>query len=294
MVHFAEDVVLGGIISIRAKMMGSSIWVRDHLVLKSLRGWILHVPSENVQVPGDGSQFSLLRFELKHMECGHALLSRTPESMVLGHVGDPSFHEIVELCCGLGGISTGAYFAGMQTLGGLDLSEWAVQVYNDNHEVPAMHGDVRDLSKLRDLFLSFDRRSVGFAMGFPCPPFSTRGDQLGFADRRAWTLVHGLEAAYLLRASFVLLECTPKVESFSQVVAFLDTFAETMGFKWTSQILHLDEAWPVRRTRWWCLLVPGELFPFLSLSDLPRSPQLQTVENLLPSWPHGRPWTWKN
>eukprot|EP00435_Cladocopium_sp_Y103_P014955 s1296_g3.t1 len=122
-------------------------------------------------------------------------------------------------------------------------------------------------------------------MGFPCPPFSTRGDQQGFGDRRAWTFVHGLEAAYLLRASFMLLEYTPKVESFPPIVQYLDLFSETMGCRWISQILHLDEAWPVRRICWWCLVVPSELYPHLSLSDLPRAPHMQTVASLLPVWP---------
>ena len=132
MVHFAADVVLGGNTSIRAKMMGSSTWVTDHVVLQSLRGWFLHVPFEDVQVPGDGAQFTLFHFEVKHIEGGHALMSKTHDSMVLGHCGDPSFHQIVELCCGLGGISTGAYYAGLQSLGALDHSEWAVQVYNES------------------------------------------------------------------------------------------------------------------------------------------------------------------
>eukprot|EP00435_Cladocopium_sp_Y103_P050318 s564_g15.t1 len=239
----------------------------------------------DLEVPGDGFQFSLFNYEVKFVEGDHVLLEKSQNAFVLGHHGEPQYNQLIELCCGLGGISSGAYYAGMHTLGGLDVSPWAVQVFNDNHSSPAILGDVKDPEKLRELFDGIGHRSVGFAMGFPCPPFSTRGDQLGFSDARAWTFVHGLDAAYLLRASFVLLERTPKVESFAQIVHFLDQFADTMGFKWTSQILHLDEAWPVRRTRWWCLLVPAALHPFLSLSDLPRASHLQSLSNLLPVWP---------
>lgn len=163
------------------------------------------------------------------------------------------------MCCGLGGISTGAQFAGITVVGGLDRSSWAVEVYNANHDSPATLGDLHQLSSVKALAKVIDFQSVGVLLGFPCPPFSTRGDQRGFDDPRALTLVHGLQAAYLLRASFVLLECTPMVETFPEVVKHLQVFAEAMDFDWASQILHLDLAWPARRTRWWCLLAPKHI-----------------------------------
>eukprot|EP00435_Cladocopium_sp_Y103_P041591 s1301_g11.t1 len=285
MVLFSEVMVQGTCVSVRASWQGSSEWVADHGVLCSSKGWLLHLPMADLTVQGDGIHFSLFGYEVKFMDGQHVLLCKSQGSFVLGHHGDPQFNQLVELCCGLGGISSGAYYAGMQILGGIDISPWAVQVFNDNHPCSAIQGDIKDHAKLGELAANIGHKSVGFAMGFPCPPFSTRGDQLGFSDQRAWTFVHGLEAAYMLRASFVLLECTPKVESFAPIVQYLDMFCETMGFRWTSQILHLDEAWPVRRTRWWCLLVPAELFPFVCLSDLPRAPQLQTLSSLLPVWP---------
>eukprot|EP00435_Cladocopium_sp_Y103_P009215 s2736_g2.t1 len=282
---FAEQLVQGRTTSIRATFHGPSSWHSDHTVLKSMRGWYLHVPSCELEVAGDGSMFSLFNYEVQYLEGQHALLAKSSGAFILGHSGIPSFNQLVELCCGLGGISTGAFYAGLQTLGGVDISPWAVQVFGDNHASPAIHGDISDPVTLRELFTSIGFKSVGYAMGFPCPPFSTRGDQLGFSDPRAWTFVNGLEAAYLLRASYVLLECTPQVESFPPIVQYLDMFADTMGFRWSSQILHLDEAWPVRRTRWWCLVVPAELYPHLVLSDLPRAPHLQSVASLLPVWP---------
>lgn len=97
--------------------------------------------------------------------------------------------------------------------------------------------------------------------------------------------MHGLEAAYLLRASFVLLECTPLVETFPDLVQNLHDFCEVMDFQWSSQILHVDESWPARRTRWWCLLVPTDIHPHLALCDLPRSSSLQQVEGAIPRWP---------
>eukprot|EP00438_Fugacium_kawagutii_P029675 Skav211479 [mRNA] locus=scaffold2188:30360:32612:- [translate_table: standard] len=170
----------------------------------------------------------------------------------------------------------------------MDMSPWAVETYNLNHHGQAFVGDVHNSLHIIHMAESIGFQSMGMLMGFPCPPFSTRGDQLGFADERALTFIAGLDAAYLLNCSFVILECTPKVESFSEVVQSLDSFARAMGFRWSSQILHLDESWPVRRTRWWCVLCPPDIRKCLVLSDLPSAPHLQTIRDIFPVWPR---WT---
>eukprot|EP00438_Fugacium_kawagutii_P009705 Skav211708 [mRNA] locus=scaffold2852:32753:42021:+ [translate_table: standard] len=282
---YREVLQEGMSVSLRAELQGPMEDGDEFATLLSLTGWSLTVPASSLQVPGDGLHFSLCGFRVVRLDGLSAVLSPLPDSFVLGHRGVPRFHCVVDLCCGLGGMSTGAQFAGLTVLGGLDKSSWAVEVYNLNHDAPAILGDLSHLSSVRALAQMVDYQSAGVLMGFPCPPFSTRGDQNGFSDPRAWTFVHGLNAAYLLRASFVLLECTPMVESFPELVQHLHAFARTMGFGWTSQILHLDEAWPCRRTRWWCLLVPDHVHCHLSLEDLPRAAALQQVNQAISKWP---------
>eukprot|EP00435_Cladocopium_sp_Y103_P019194 s1296_g4.t1 len=115
---FLEQLEQGRVVSIRASYQGSSTWLSDHAILTSSKGWNLHVLKSELDVGGDGAMFSFFNFEVQHVEGTHALLAKTPEAFVLGHCGNPSFNQIVELCCGLGGISTGAFYAGMQTMGG--------------------------------------------------------------------------------------------------------------------------------------------------------------------------------
>ena len=283
MSHYRECFAEGAVCSVRAVLLHAV--GEGRLLLRSLMGHKLVVRSNELQVPGDGLNFTLCRFLVSGLHGDCFVLEPASDAFVLGHEGEPSFCHAVELCCGLGGLSTGASLSGMTVLGGVDISEWAVEVYNLNHQHEAHVSDLADLQTACLLSHMTGRRSVGFFMGFPCPPFSQRGDQRGFDDERAQTLLHGLDLAYLLRASFLLLECTPMVETFAEVVETLETFSKVVGMKWQSQILHLDETWPCRRTRWWCLIVPPEIKQHLCLQDLPRVPGLQTIAAILPDWP---------
>ena len=285
MALFAEELVARCTTSIVARLVGSHASQVDTVVLTSLKGWSLKLDACHINVSGDGMFFTFGHFYVSQLDGDCATLVPTPESFVMGHKGEPQFHAAFELCCGLGGLSQGASFAGMTMLGGVDVSTWATEVYSLNHIAPAFTGDIGELSTVQRLSGLIDQQSVGCLLGFPCPPFSSRGDQLGFADKRAWTLVHGLNAAYLLRSSFVLLECTPWVESFPQVVHFLSEFAKTTSCVWRSQILRLDRSWPTRRTRWWCMIFPEELDRFVSFEDLPFVSCFQSLDSLLPSWP---------
>ena len=265
--------------------MGAHSSLSGIVLLKSLRGWIIQVDAGLLQVPGDGHAFTLGLFRVDFMDENLVHMVPTDESFVIGHVGTPQFGKAFALRCGLGGMSMGATMAGLQILGGMDISKFAVECYNMSHAQHAMVGDLADVQSVPRISRVLQGQGVGFLLGFPRPPFSSRGDHLGFADRRAWVLVSGLELVYLLNSSFLLLECTPLVETYQQLVQFLDQFADTMQFRWKSQILHLDESWPVRRTRWWCLMVPESLHSLLTLSDLPRASHLQTVSSLLVTWP---------
>ena len=283
MAYFAEQLQCGCITSILARFDGVHPDMCDTAVLTSSK-WNLHVDLCMLQVKGDGKLFSLCDFMVSMIDGEVATLVPTTSSFVLGHAGLPTFHEVIDLCCGLGGMSVGASFAGLQVLSAVDWSPWAVEVYNRNHAVPAFVGDVASLEAVRQLSENIQRRNVGCMLGFPCPPFSSMGDQAGFKDQRAWTFVHGLNVAYLLHASFVLLECTPLVETHAEIRHYLNLFAAETSCGWKSCILRLDRA-PTRRTRWWAIVAPQEVCEALDLPDLPFASHFQQISTLLPRWP---------
>ena len=194
------------------------------------------------------------------------------------------FLQVVEVCAGLGGTSVGANACGFRPLVALDRSELACQCLRSNGMPIVLHGDLHDLQSLARLHLSHASSRFGLIAGFPCQPFSTLGHSLAFQDPRAHTFFMVLDLAFLVQASFVLLECVVAAGSHKVVTESIASFCLARGFRWTSVILHLDRSLPCYRTRWWCLMIPSWM-PELQIPDLPWTPEFQNIAAVFPIWP---------
>jgi DNA (cytosine-5)-methyltransferase 1 len=85
------------------------------------------------------------------------------------------------LFAGMGGFSTGFRRAGFRVLWANEIDKSAVCTYEHNHPDSAMHaGDVKDFSPAHQ---GWEPPEV-LTAGFPCQPFSSAGDRLGFDDDR--------------------------------------------------------------------------------------------------------------
>ena len=86
-------------------------------------------------------------------------------------------YKVVSLFAGIGGIDLGFEFAGFDVIWANDFDKNAVLTYKANVGQNIVYGDIRELV---DEIPSHDVL-IG---GFPCQPFSTLGNQLGFEDNR--------------------------------------------------------------------------------------------------------------
>ncbi|CAK9009851.1 unnamed protein product [Durusdinium trenchii] len=194
--------------------------------------------------------------------------------------------QIIELCSGLGGMSAAASALGLKSMACMDLSPLAIAACRRNHDSLVLEGDICNPDDLARLFSLMKGVKVGLLCGFPCPPFSVMCDQKAFGDSRSEVFVAALNAAFLFNSAYVILECTPTTGKYQQVQDLLCSFARAMNFECRQQILKLSDVWPCQRTRWWCYLIPAEAVPNnVILPSLPRFPHLQTVGDILPSWP---------
>ena len=284
MAYWQERLTLGEVTCIRAKVLGDSTIVVGGQHLLSVLGWHLHGSLGNLEHEV-GSHFSLFQFRIVSLTEDTVLFEPTQDFVALRHSGEIHVDKAVELCCGLGGLSFGVASAGFQILAGVDISEWALQTFRLNHRATPLLGSIADPLLVAKLFQLLGGHAVGFLLGFPCPPFSSFGDRRGFLDSRAWTFIAGLDVIYLLNGAFGILECTPHVESFADFTSHLDSFARSMNFQWKSHVLHLDDAWPVRRSRWWAVVGPVDLLQHVELASLPHAPQLKNLKALIPAWP---------
>ena len=279
---------MGACTCIRAKLVGSSYLVGCGQNFISSRGWQLH-GELGLEEHVVGSCYTLFNVKVVSCDDGVALIQPAQDFLALRHSGETHIDAVAELCCGLGGMSLGAEHAGFQVKAGVGISTWALQVFRANHKAVPLQGSLHDPKTIARLFQLIHCDSIGYLMGFPCPPFSSFGDRRGFQDDRAWTFVAGLDLVYLLNGQFIVLECTPHVETFQDFRMHLDSFAHAMKFAWKSQVLCLDDAWPARRSRWWAVAGPEPVIACLALESFPTAPHLKTISSVIPVWPRWSP-----
>lgn len=194
--------------------------------------------------------------------------------------------EVIELCSGLGGMTSAARALGLKSVACMDHAPLAVEACRRNHEGFCLNGDICNPDDLAKLFVLMKGNSMGLMCGFPCPPFSVMGDQKAFSDSRSEVFVAALNAAYLFGSAYVVLECTPTTGQYREVQELLFSFANAMNFDNRQQVLRLSSVWPCQRTRWWCFLLAIDVMSSDSiLPSLPKFPHLLTVGDIMPSWP---------
>ena len=232
-----------------------------------------------------GAQLAFFAVELVHESWGWTI-KELPGSRIIALRENDDIDLFIEPCCGLGAMSLGLRECGFRPVAAMDISKLAVDVYSANHEINALHGSIMDHTEMARLLEAADGLRCGLVAGFPCPPFSTRGDQRGFNDPRSEVFGQVLGMAYMFGSKYVILECTSQTGRWQEVQDYLRSLADAMDFGVVQNVLHLHRAWPCYRTRWWAVLAPLQVLKHLpALRDLPlRQPQI-CVEDIIPSWP---------
>jgi DNA (cytosine-5)-methyltransferase 1 len=95
----------------------------------------------------------------------------------------------IDLFCGAGGLSEGLRLAGLRSVVGSDIDEWAGSTYRDNHEPHATRfvgGDITTAAVRKQIMRAIDGRTIDLvAGGPPCQAFSqVRNHDRSEADPR--------------------------------------------------------------------------------------------------------------
>ena len=205
---------------------------------------------------------------------------RPPQKWDLGYAHD--------VCCGIGGFSTAMEFLGLQVVTGVDSSQLALQVFEANHKCPTFSSPIGLATTVFQMH--WQQSQIGcqplVCTGFPCQPLSNQGYQMRQDDPRSQVLGHVVEAAFLLNAVGLLLECVPEALTDGHTQRTLKHAAKIMDLEIVQGVLHLDSVWPSRRTRWFAVLLPKEFGNF-GFPPLPRVSPTPAVEHLIPAdfWP---------
>ena len=210
--------------------------------------------------------------------------SSDSQSIVLPPSSYRDFLFVAEVCAGIGGTSFGAKLAGLCPLVALDQCQLSCDLLQLNQFPKVLKGDLQKPKTKAQFHHALEQHRCGLLAGFPCQPFGTLGMPRAFADRRAWTFHSVMDLAFLIQASFVLLECVVGAGQNAVIQDVLDSFCNVMGYRKIVTVLHLHHVLPCYRVRWWCLLVPAWL-PTFHVDDLPVIDDFQTLGSIFSFWP---------
>eukprot|EP00435_Cladocopium_sp_Y103_P026257 s555_g6.t1 len=201
----------------------------------------------------------------------------------------PAFEKVTlfDLCGGIGGFTMGSHPIGFETLAILDSNALACETLRANFQVPIIHGNVSDISTIQELHALKTEDFSQITGGFPCQPFSRQGDLQGLRDQRGTVLSALLRCAWLLQVQSLLLECVDNVLQFKEIQDQLDSFAEIAGMNIYKLVFDLKDQWPVRRNRFWCMMLVDDIPP-MSLPGWPTCSLHRTLADVMPldaRWP---------
>jgi len=189
----------------------------------------------------------------------------------------------VELCSGLGIMSEGLQSAGAHVHLKNELRTKFVDHQIANGFPNMILGDIGTHEVFSEVIESHPVTAM-YVAGFSCQPWSLLGDGKKLQDGRAATLHHVLRCSFFARAHSILLECVCEAGRDPNAQATLKQWCSITGFRKQQINLYLEDLWPSKRQRWWCLLTSPVFSPPM-LKPLPKLPVAPAVKDLMPIFP---------
>ena len=197
---------------------------------------------------------------------------------------DTDFSRLVDVCSGIGCLSSGLEACGFITVASNDISGPMCEFLQTQGRTSVIHGDLGSIDTVRKIY-DCSKGPALVAAGFSCQPWSALGDRQGTQDSRSSSLVHILRFSFFTRAHSILMECVQSAGRDAQVIATIKQFCKVTKFNMQTCDLALGSLMPATRNRWWCLLT-NPMIPSFSLRPLPRLDSVPVVSDMLPFIPH--------
>ena len=235
----------------------------------------------SLQLKPETTTFAIFHGRVKE---GHPLLVDTSEAIVIEHqpwTGD-SFERLIEACAGIGALGVGCRFANVTTVVYNDINPNYCKWLKDR-ELPVVEGHIGHDATIIEIATQCPGPSM-LAGGVACQPYSSIGDRREHRDSRSDSLKGLLRAGVFLACPIIFIECVREAQQTSYVTTCIAEFQALTGYVRYDRHLHLQDLWPSRRSRWWCVLCP----PQLGVCGIPEMPSLRhepTASELMPFLP---------
>ena len=233
------------------------------------------------EIPPGKASYSLLGMVVSSAP-PHVELVMGDDSKVLYHdvCTWRSIRKVIDVCSGIGALTQGSLSQGFDPVVACDHNSKLLRLHSHCHHVPIVCGDICDLSTVASIW-SHAGESSSLSAGVSCQPYSRLGDGKSGSDPRAQSLPGTLNAAFLLRSVVIVLECVDNAQQDAFVKHHVQQFARATGFSCTEQILALQDIWPGRRVRWWCVLTAPSIGP-IRIRPFPKQMDVPTIRHLIP------------
>ncbi len=203
--------------------------------------------ADSIEIPG----FSHDSAALPQLT-GHALHAAEMARAMPGDTVGNGF-RLIDLCCGIGGITVAAHLLGAKTVAAADIKPAAREFFELNHREshPEVFPD-HFYTDLTEIPLQSLPDADVITAGFPCQSFSIMGKRKGMRDPRGTLIYYISDIVAAKRPKLILLENVDNLESApneEDLAAIMDLF-EKIGYKMSRMVLNAtDFSLPAARSR---------------------------------------------
>ncbi|MBX9865570.1 MAG: DNA cytosine methyltransferase [Burkholderiales bacterium] len=196
--------------------------------------------------------------------------------------------KVVDLFCGIGGLTNGLQQAGLNVVAGFDFDKSCKFAYEENNSALFFHKDVSSLSSI-EVNKHFKNSEVKILVGCaPCQPFSSYNYKQNSLEENKWKLLY--EFARLIQEinpDIVSMENVPQLLNFKKAPVFQDfvTNLQELGYYVSYKLVFApDYGVPQKRKR--LILLASKFDNIGIISSTHTRDNYVTVRNAIGMLPH--------
>lgn len=182
--------------------------------------------------------------------------------MIYRIVGDIMPVQIVDLFCGIGGLTRGLLNAGLNVIAGYDIDQTCQYTYEHNNQVVYKIKNIREVTG-QEIIELYDENSVKVLVGCaPCQPFSQMRFKLGAKNKKDDKYNLLLEFGRLItevKPTVISMENVPQIRETSIYKKFIKILKEN-GYHFDEQVVFCPD-YGIPQTRRRFVLIASLLGP---------------------------------